>query len=157
MPEQQFIIPIRGIKIQNSEERGFAHFLNCSLEQQEYFCKHCESKRLRKKAYVVRELKHALWEGKLVYLHLKVPKFFCLQCHRYFMAPVPGVLPKKRSTEKFRQEIFHLHHGGLTGKHLSITHKVSTATVERWYQDFVAYRVKELQGRSCPQVLGSIL
>ena len=31
---------------------------------------------------------------------------------------------------------------------------VGSSTVERWYQDFVAYRVKELEGRHCPSVLG---
>lgn len=154
MPEHDFIIPIRGVKIQNSEQGFSSIFLNCSLQSSEFLCKHCESPRVRKKAYVVRKLKHALFEGKVVFLHLRVPKFFCLQCHRYFMAPVPGVLPKRRATEKFRQEVFHLHHGGLTGKHLSRTHRIATATVERWYQDFVSHRVKELQGRSCPQVLG---
>lgn len=67
---------------------------------------------------------------------------------------MPGVLPKKRSTEKFRQEIFHLHQGGLTQTHLEKTHWVSASTVERWYHDFLEYRVKELEGRSCPQILG---
>jgi transposase len=50
--------------------------------------------------------------------------------------------------------VFHLHQGGLTQKHLSRTHGIATSTVERWYQDYVAYRVRELQGRSCPVVLG---
>jgi transposase len=70
------------------------------------------------------------------------------------MAPIPGVLPKRRATEQFRQEVFHLHQGGLTQKNLSLTHRIGTATVERWYHDFVEYRVKELQGRACPIVLG---
>src|SRR5690606_31326128 len=68
--------------------------------------------------------------------------------------PVRGILPKKRATEQFRLDVFQLHHGGLTQKHLSITHRIGTATVERWYHDFVAYRVKELEGRLCPFVLG---
>jgi len=70
------------------------------------------------------------------------------------MVPIPGVLPKRRSTEQFRLDVFHLHQGGLTQKHLSTTHGIATATVERWYQDYVVYRVKELSGRSCPIVLG---
>jgi transposase len=67
---------------------------------------------------------------------------------------VPGILPNKRSTEKFRQEVFQLHHGGLTQTYLAKNHQVSASTVERWYQDFVAYRVKEMEGRTCPLVLG---
>lgn len=34
------------------------------------------------------------------------------------------------------------------------THRIGSATVERWYQSFIKRRVLELSGRSCPQVLG---
>ena len=34
------------------------------------------------------------------------------------------------------------------------THRIGTATVERWYQSFIKQRVLEMSGRSCPQVLG---
>jgi transposase len=70
------------------------------------------------------------------------------------MVPIPGVLPKRRSTEQFRQEVTQLHQNGITQSQLSLTHGIGTATVERWYQDFVAYRVKEFSSRRCPIVLG---
>ena len=155
MPEQQFIAPIRGLQINSSVEVSLAIFLKCSLlPDPELRCPRCQASKLGLRAYVVRELKHAMWAGKLVYLHIKVPKLECRICHRFFMAPIPGVLSKRRATEQFRQEVFHLHQGGMTQKNLSLTHKVGTATVERWYQDYVVYRVKELAGRSCPAVLG---
>jgi transposase len=155
MPQAEFIAPIPGIQIDRVNEVSLAVILKCSLElKSDISCRHCQANRLRTKAYRVRELKHGFWNGKIVILHLKVPKLHCLSCGRYFMAPVPGVLPKKRASEQFRREVFHLHQGGLTQKHLSISHSISTATVERWYQDYVVYRVKELEGRSCPIVLG---
>lgn len=155
MPEQEFIAPIPGIQINKSEQLSIAVILNCSVKLAEHVqCPRCGFLKLRKKAYTLRQLKHAIWHGKMVYLHLKVPKLVCERCKRHFMAPVPGVLPKKRATENFRQEVFHLHQGGLTQKHLSISHSIATATVERWYKDFVVYRVKELDRRNCPIVLG---
>lgn len=155
MPEQHFIAPIRGIQINFSQELSLAIVLKCSLlPDLGRCCPRCRGQSIRIKAYVTRELKHALWSGKLVLLHVKTPKFRCTTCRRYFMARIPGVLPKRRASEQFRQDVFHLHQGGLTQKNLSITHQIGTATVERWYQDFVAYRVKELDGRSCPTVLG---
>ena len=155
MPGIEFIAPIRGIQITNRVEVSLAIILKCSLlPNPELCCPECQQKSFRVKAYVVRELKHAVWSGKLVLLHVKVPKLNCKVCRRFFMQPIPGVLPKRRASEQFRQDVFHLHHGGLTQKNLSITHQIGTATVERWYQDFVAYRVKELSGRSCPTVLG---
>jgi transposase len=155
MPEKEFITPIPGVQIHESDVCALAVFLKASVQlKTELSCPHCQSTRWGVRAYVVRELKHAMWAGKLVILHLRVPKLGCRQCRRFFMAPVPGILPKKRATEQFRQEVFHQHQGGMTQKHLSLTFRIGTATVERWYQDFVAYRVKELQGRSCPVVLG---
>jgi transposase len=144
-----------GVKVHDQWEASLAFILKGSAQiPAGQRCPKCQSQSFRIKAHVQRELKHGLWRGKLVYLHLRVPKLFCRQCKRYFMVQIPGVLPKKRATEQFRQEVFQLHHGGLTQKHLSITHSIGTATVERWYHDFVEYRVKELEGRLCPLVLG---
>lgn len=154
MPERQFITQIPGVKIHEVYERSVIVLKGSVLRPPELRCPKCQSSRLRIKASRVRKLKHGLWGGRLVFLHLKVPKLLCRICARYFTLPIPGVLPKRRSTEQFRQEVFHLHQGGLTQKHLSRTHGIATATVERWYQDFVAYRVRELQGRCPPIVLG---
>jgi transposase len=75
-------------------------------------------------------------------------------CKRYFNLRIPGVLPRKRATESFRQEVYEKHHGGISQRFLSRTHGIGEATVERWYQDFNLSRVKELQGRCAPKVLG---
>ena len=155
MPEKEFITLIPGVTITDRWEANQVIILKCfSNRPKDLACPHCHSAWLICKAQVVRKLKHGVWNSKVVYLHLKVPKLFCRQCRRYFMLPVPGVLPKKRATEQFRKEVFELHHGGLTQTHISTTHQIGTATVERWYHDFVAYRVKEMEGRQCPLVLG---
>ncbi len=154
MPEPEFIVPIPGVQIVRSEVTSLAVFLRCEVIRAPLVaCLECGGVS-RVRAYAVRELKHALWNGRLVWLHLRVPKMECKTCGRFFMLPVPGVLPKKRATEQFRREIFTLHHGGIAQSQLAVTHSIGSATVERWYQDFVAYRVKELSGRSCPIVLG---
>ena len=44
--------------------------------------------------------------------------------------------------------------GGVSQRKLTHTHRVGSATVERWYQSFIKRRVSELSGRNCPQVLG---
>ena len=155
MPQVQFIAPIPGIQINHVEETKLSVILSGSPERhQKASCPHCSGQSLRVKAYRLRDLKHGFWNGKILRLKLRVPKLLCRGCRRYFMLPVPGVLAKRRATEQFRQDVFHLHQGGLTQKSLSLTHSIGTATVERWYQDFVGRRVKELSGRSCPVVLG---
>ena len=40
---------------------------------------------------------------------------------------------------------------GVSQRQLSRTHRIGSATVERWYQSFVRQRVSELSGRTCPR------
>lgn len=155
MPESEFNLPILGIQINQSITTHKKIILRSSVRLDERpSCPHCGNPRVRIKAYRRRDLKHGFWADRLILLELRVPKFHCPKCKRYFMAHVPGVLPRKQSSEQFRKEVFNLHQGGLTLSRLSITHQISSSTVERWYQDYIAYRVKELNGRPCPMVLG---
>src|SRR5690606_35560282 len=154
--ERHFITPISGVRVRHFDEHALSIVIKGVVLRSAAGvpCPRCGSRAQRVKATHRRELKHAIWNGKIVFLRLKIPKLLCLTCGRHLMHPVPGILPKKRATEQFRREVFSLHHGGMTQKNLSISHSIGTATVERWYQDFVGYRVKELQGRRCPIVLG---
>lgn len=117
-------------------------------------CVHCEAKRYRIKSTFTRKLKHTRQGNRVMEIWLRSHKFICLVCRRYFNLRLPGVLPRRRSTENFRLEVYEKHHGGVSQRLLSKTHGIGEATVERWYQDFVAYRVKELSSRHSPRVLG---
>lgn len=117
-------------------------------------CLHCAGNQVRIKATHQRTLKHTRQGNKLVVLHLRVPKYHCTDCNRYFRHRFAGILPRLRSTETYRLEVFEAHEGGVSERKLTHTHRVGSATVERWYQSFIKRRVSELSGRSCPQVLG---
>ncbi len=155
MPEKQFITGIAGVEVFDVKEMETHFEIRGKADiPRALSCCGCGSKQHRIKSSRVREFKHAVWNQKLVRLIVRIPKFFCTTCHRYFTLRLPGILPKKRSTEQFRQEVFHLHQGGLSQVRLSQSHSISGSTVERWYHDFVEYRVKELEGRQCPLVMG---
>jgi transposase len=117
-------------------------------------CAHCEARRYRIKASFARELKHTRQGTRLLVIRLVSHKYLCLVCHRYFNLRIPGVLPRRRATENFRLEVYEKHHGGVSQRLISKTHAIGEATVERWYRDLTGYRVKELQGRPSPRVLG---
>jgi transposase len=117
-------------------------------------CMRCGGSRTRIKASFTRRLKHTRQGNRLMILLVRSHKFLCLLCKRYFNLRISGVLPRKRATEGFRQEVYEKHHGGISQRFLSRTHSISEATVERWYQDFTRYRVQELKGRCAPKVLG---
>jgi hypothetical protein len=117
-------------------------------------CLHCGSARLRIKATHHRTLKHTRQGNQLMVLHLSVLKYHCPHCNRYFRHRFAGIRPRRRATESYRLEVFEAHDGGVSQRKLTVTHRIGSATVERWYQSFVKQRVSELSGRSCPQMLG---
>ena len=154
MPERQFITGIPGVQVLDVIQGSSFEIRGIARMQSHTACPRCQGQSFRIKSTQEREFKHATLGTRLVRLRLRIPKLLCKQCGRYFMLRVPGILPKKRSTEQFRQEVFNLHQGGLTQAGLAQSHTISASTVERWYHDFVEYRVKELEGRPCPLVMG---
>ncbi len=117
-------------------------------------CIHCDHDDVKIKATNLRTLKHTRQGNQVMTLRLKAPKYHCPQCGKYFCHRFKGVLPRYRSSEAFRLEVFEAHHGGVTQRKLSQTHDSSPATVERWYQGFLAQKRSEMSNRPCPQVLG---
>lgn len=154
MPENQFITSIPGVQIEGVEYCEQIKIRGVALRNETTVCPKCQSAALRIKCTRERVLRHGTWGRRVVVLKVKIPKLLCKVCDRYFMLPIPGLLPKKRATEQFRQEVYHLHQEGISQINLSKSHGISGATVERWFHDFVEYRVKELEGRDCPLVLG---
>jgi transposase len=117
-------------------------------------CIHCGAAAVRVKATCQRTLKHTRQGNQVMVLHLSVPKYHCKACGRYFRHRFSGIRPRLRSTEAYRLEVFEAHDGGVSQSKLATTHRVGSATVERWYQHQLGQRVSELSGRSCPQVMG---
>jgi transposase len=152
MPSLDFIIGLPGIELESAGGvDSIEVHAKTSLRPP---CIHCGATRTRIKASFLRWLNHTRQGNRLMRICIRSHKFFCMVCKRYFNLRIPGVLPRKRSTESFRQEVYEKHHGGISKRLLSRTHGIGEATIERWYGDFNRYRVKELQGRCAPKVLG---
>jgi transposase len=117
-------------------------------------CKHCHSVDLHIKATHRRTVKHTRLGNQVMTLHLRVPKYHCLRCRRYFRHPFTGIRPRYSASEAYQLEVFEAHDGGVTQRKLSLTHRISAATVERWYQHRVRLRRSEMAGNPCPQMLG---
>lgn len=117
-------------------------------------CPICEGERLRTKDLIERKLRHESIGIRNTWLHLTLRKYQCLGCGRYFRAQVPGLLPYRRSTEMFRNEIFQAHRDGIPQKQLKESKKIGTATIERWFHEILQLKERMFASRSCPRVLG---
>jgi transposase len=145
------ILGLDGLLVQRVERRHDIHVW--AAPAQRPACLHCQGP-VRIKATHHRTLKHSRQGNQLVVLHLRVPKYHCERCQRYFRHRFAGIRSRFQATETYRLEVFEAHEGGVSQRKLSVTHRLGSATVERWYQSFVRQRISELSGRSCPQVLG---
>lgn len=117
-------------------------------------CPFCMSSRVRKKDRYLRLVKHFPFGDKLSELLITGFKFVCQMCKKYFNQQFPGILPRKRASEPFRTHVSRKHHDGISQATLSKRMKVSTATIERWYRDFLEVEVSRLKGAASPKILG---
>ena len=117
-------------------------------------CLYCDHSNLRIKATYNRTVKHTRQGNQVMTLHLRVPKYHCKQCGRYFRHRFSGILPRYRSSEAFKLEVFEAHDGGVTQRKLARTHGIGTATIDRWYHRQITLRHSEMKNRTCPLVLG---
>lgn len=152
MPYDDPIIGLPDFKLLSVEGDGYLTI------QAEYTgqpcCHHCDSKDLRKKDRFERRVRHICFGDRLTELVFTGFKFLCRDCGKYFRQRFPGILPGRRASEPFRKQVSRQHHHGITQKTLASIMQLGSATVERWYQDFVELEESRSWDADCPRVLG---
>jgi len=117
-------------------------------------CPHCGGKRLRKKDRYERDIRHESYGLFTSVIHLEGLKHACLDCGRYFNQRFPGILLRQPSTAPSRRQVFWWHMDGICRKKLAERQRMGTATVERWFKDFLKREAAKLSGAPCPRMLG---
>lgn len=117
-------------------------------------CPQCGGTRLRVKDRRVREVRHEDWGERHSIVALETRKWRCRDCGRTFWQRFPGILPRKRASESFRRSVSQKHWDGVSRRRLSEREGIGSATVERWFQDFLKKRMAERTAAPCPRVLG---
>jgi transposase len=117
-------------------------------------CPHCGGDRLRLKDQRRRKPRHESWGTRQTVLELETHKWKCLGCQRTFWERFPGILPRKRATEPFRRSVYLKHFDGISRSRLGQREGIGSATVERWFIDFLMRGQAERRGAVCPRVLG---
>jgi transposase len=145
---------VKSIHVESVEEQSSGAILIFGKYKGRKRCPHCQSTKVCSRGWRKRRLKHSRMGNRIVELRVRVRKLKCHKCGRQGVQRIGNVLPRKRSTEGFRMEVYEQHLGGVTQKGLSRTHQISPSTVERWFWDFLGKKFKELQGRECPRILG---
>jgi len=117
-------------------------------------CPHCAGSHLRIKDRRMRRPRHESWGVRQVALELETKKWRCLDCGRSFWQRFPGILPRLRATEPFRRSVCQKHFDGISRSRLGKRERISGATVERWFGDYLRRTAAERSSPLCPQILG---
>src|SRR5690625_860906 len=152
MSPYESILGLSGLWIQRVERHKDIHVW--ARPSTRPACIHCQHKGVRIKATHRRTLKHTRQGNQIMVLHLRVPKYHCPQCCRYFRHRFTGILPRLRATEAYRLEVFEAHEGSVRQRKPARNHRICNATAVRWYRSLVKQRVSERTGRPCPPELG---
>lgn len=118
------------------------------------FCPQCNGEALRLKDRRVRRPRHESWGMRHSVLELETKKWLCLNCGRTFWQRFPGILPRMRSSEPFRRSVCQKHFDGISRSRLAQRERISGATVEHWFGDFLRRLAAERASPVCPQILG---
>jgi transposase len=117
-------------------------------------CPHCGAAKLRVKDRRLRSLRHESWGVRRCVLALETRKWLCRSCGRSFWQRFPGIQPRLRATEPFRRSVCQKHFDGISRSRLAERERLSSATVERWFEWYLQLLAGERSSRACPQILG---
>ncbi|HGI8216973.1 TPA: helix-turn-helix domain-containing protein [Legionella pneumophila] len=100
-------------------------------------CRHCQSKKVRKKSSYILQVHHELIGHRRGILRFKAYKLHCYDRGRYRNQQFPRINKHQRSTWRFQAAVFHEHTRGVSQKDLSECYKKGKATVESCLIDYV--------------------
>lgn len=152
MPQESSVLGLPGYGIEKMEGRG--RILVEAHHEGPARCPFCQGDRLRTKGRFVRRVRHTNYGLQQCWLALEARKYRCRSCGRYFNQRFPGIGRWRRSTEPFRYQVFRDHHQGICSKTLAEREGLGSATVERWYHDFLKRKVAQRSAETCPRLLG---
>lgn len=84
----------------------YARLLIAHKDKQGAVCPKCASLSLVLYDKRTVKIKDTPIHGKGIYLEIKKHRYFCKPCKRPFTEPIPGVLPRRRTTQRYRSNVY---------------------------------------------------
>lgn len=107
------------------------------------FCPKCAHAELRLYNHYSRKASFINEDGAKRVLIIRAKRYRCKHCLNLFREPIDGLLPKKRSSEQYRQTIAHEYKKNVNNKTIAREFRVSESTVERIIHEKFRQKIKE--------------
>jgi transposase len=99
-------------------------------------------------------LKDAPIRGRLVLLKVKKRRFYCSTCRKPFTEPLPGVWPKRRTTERYRRGVLWACENFSDLKKVKKAYRCSSAFLYKVLYEQLRLRIKSQLSYSWPKTIG---
>ena len=83
-----------------------------------------------------------------------ITKVNCMGCKRYFNTRLPGILPRYRGSQKFKDLVYKLHLSGMSHSCIQAQFQMGHSTLERWFHEGYQLENQKISDRLCPVILG---
>lgn len=143
MTEEEFyedLLGIPNLKINSIEKKERMYKFHCTIESYGDKCPSCLGITSSVNQYDTRKVQDLRISGKEVWLHLRIPQFFCPDCSRYFTQKLDWIESGKSYTKRQSKWIFELCSKQPFTEVASIVN-LSHKTVERLFYDLAQKRI----------------
>ena len=117
-------------------------------------CPQCASQNLTFYDHYTRRFKDSDKEGVIRNIILKAKRYRCADCGRLFREPISDLLPKQRSTQRFRKRVAHEYSKNVNNKTIAKEFHISESTTERIIHEQFSNKIKEVLSYPCPRMIG---
>ena len=117
-------------------------------------CPQCGSKTLKLYDHYSRKATFINEDGAKRILVIKAKRYQCPHCSYLFREPIEGLLPKKRSSEQYRQAVAHEYIKSVNNKTIAKEFGISQSTVERIIHERFHLKIREALNYPAPLMIG---
>lgn len=92
--------------------------------------------------------------GKQIILQVYKHRYYCKTCKRPFTEPLPGVLPKRRTTQRFRTQVYWACENFADLKKVCKAYRCSSGFVYKAYYEQLSLRIRKNQNYPFTSLIG---
>lgn len=93
-------------------------------------------------------------QGKPIWLKIKKHRYYCQNCRKPFTETVPGILPRRRTTQRLRRQILKDCHDVVNLVRVARRHFCSRALVGKIFYEQMEIKLRERRQACWPKILG---
>lgn len=157
MPASNLIHFVLGKELKPVLSRRYKHgwLWECEKVRGSFeICPRCASKATARAGVAYSLVREESLRGQPIYLRIKKHRYLCPKCRKPFTESVPGILPRRKTTQRLRKEILRDCHDFTNLSRVARRHTCSRSLVGKIFYEQLEIKLRERRQLCWPKVLG---